>query len=139
MAMMATTQPAGPRLRESQDTCQTHCRCLALSDPRLQDATGEDLAWVTCVSDRKRHGAGQLLWTGRGCACIKGSILEAESLCTHFPSTLLLLTASCMARSGGSFHGGPSCWDLSPVDTCRGSEDAGVPWTKLATVSRLQS
>lgn len=70
MAMMAMTQPAGPRLREAQHTCQTHCICLALSDPRLQDATGGDLPKVACVSDRNRRRS-------------RPTVVDGEGLCLH--------------------------------------------------------
>lgn len=35
---------------------------------------------VACVSDRNIRGAGQLWWTGKGCACIKGSIFKLEPM-----------------------------------------------------------
>lgn len=51
-------------------------RCRALSRTRAAGCDGVRFAWVACVSYRNRRGAGQLLWTGKGCACIKGSIFK---------------------------------------------------------------
>lgn len=134
------TQPAGPRLREAQQHMpNTLAGCRALHSPtRACRMPSGRFAQVACVSDRNRCGS-------RANCCGRGRAVPASedqyssrSLCPHFPSTLLLLTAFCMVRSGCLFHQGPSCWDLSPINICKGPEDAGVPWMKLATVSRLQ-
>lgn len=140
-ALMARTQPAGPRLREAQQhmpNTLAGCRTLHLS-PVLAGCRAGDLPRSHALVTGTDAGAGP-------------TDVDGEGLCLQQRINIQAGAYALISRPPFFFFRQHSAWsDLAacstkdlPVGTCRrsthakGPEDAGVPWMKLATVSRLQ-